>query len=87
MPDNDESVYGDLVGFLKSDRPDLRAKAAEAALIAVVDPAGAASLVRCGAVAPLCKMASVPGPVGFDALSSLLELSSGGPRRPRSYRT
>ena len=76
----------DLVSFLKSNRPDLRAKAAKEALIAVVDPSGAASLVRCGAVAPLCKMASVPGPVGSDALSSLLEMSSGGdhvvPGRP-----
>mmetsp|Transcript_31592 Transcript_31592/g.94521 ORF Transcript_31592/g.94521 Transcript_31592/m.94521 type:complete len:481 (-) Transcript_31592:196-1638(-) len=31
MPDNDESAYADLASFLSSDRPDLRAAAAEAA--------------------------------------------------------
>lgn len=122
MPDNDESAYADLVTFLSSDRPDLRAKAAEAAAAVSADPATASSattddnagggggssssssaeaaeekgssqpqpatiaagesaaaseLVRAGAVPPLCRLISHPGSTGLDALSSLLNISSG----------
>lgn len=77
MTDNDDSLYKDLIGFLNSDRADLRQAAAEATL-ATVTKNGADSvgkLVSQGVLPPLCRLVTSPGKTGHDALASLLVMT------------
>jgi len=80
MADHDEvdGVYTDLLGFLKSDRTDVRVSAINAVL-AVKDWDGMAKLIHHGVVVPLTKSCSFPDPVGVRALQALVHLSSVGP--------
>jgi len=75
MPDNDESVYNDLVGFLKSDRADLR-EAATNVVVAVQDRDNIENLIKYGAVEPLTRLISNPGKIGLNALKSLVNFSA-----------
>jgi len=73
-----ESVFEDLIGFLKSDRADLRIAATEATL-GVTDRDSMAGLIKYGAVAPLCKLSSRSNEKsGLNALETLVYLSSHG---------
>lgn len=70
-------VYKDLIGFLKSDRSDLRLAASEAVL-SVTDRDGTENLIRHGIVEPLCRLSSKPEDAGTNALLALVNLSSRG---------
>lgn len=73
-----EDVYKDLIGFLQSDRADLRIKASEAVL-QVTDRDAMSSLIKYGAIKPLCRLASRSNePSGISALEALVQLSSHG---------
>lgn len=71
---DDDKVYEDLLGFLKSDRPDVRVAAIDAVL--AIDRDGMTKLIQVGVVAPLVKSCSHPDPVGVKALQALVYLSS-----------
>ena len=74
-----ESVYKDLTGFLQSEREDLRLAASEAVL-QVTDNDSMSSLVKYGAIKPLCRLASRTNEkAGVIALEALVHLSSNGP--------
>jgi len=76
--ESNDDVYSDLVGFLKSDRADLRLAASEAA-IAVTDGEGMANLIAHGVIAPLCRLSSISHEAsGPNALAALVHLSSSG---------
>jgi len=78
MSGENDQVYIDLVGFLKSDRADLKLAASEAAL-GVTDGVGMAKLISHGAIAPLCRLSSITHePSGTNALATLVQLSSSG---------
>lgn len=78
MPGESNDVYSDLVGFLKSDRADLRLAASEATL-GVTDGEEMARLVAHGAIAPLCRLSSITHETcGTNALMTLVQLSSSG---------
>uniref|UniRef100_A0A7S3QJL9 Protein HGH1 homolog n=1 Tax=Chaetoceros debilis TaxID=122233 RepID=A0A7S3QJL9_9STRA len=79
-----EVVYKDLIGFLQSERADLR-KAASEAVLQVTDQGSMASLIKYGAIAPLCRLASRSTSTtgedeasGITALEALVQLSSQG---------
>ena len=73
-----EDVYKDLIEFLQSDRTDLRMKASEAVL-QVTDRDAMSSLIKYGAIKPLCRLASRSNePAGINALEALVQLSSHG---------
>lgn len=73
-----EDDYKDLINFLKSDRADLR-QAASDAILQVNEPRGMATLIKYGAVKPLCRLASMTNEASsLIALESLLQLSSHG---------
>ncbi len=73
-----EDVYKDLISFLESDRADLRLAAAEAVL-QVTDRDAMSSLIKYGAIKPLCRLASRSNePSGVKALEGLVQLSSQG---------
>ena len=78
MPDNDASVYTDLVEFLKSDRNDL-CKAAIEAVAAVTDQDDMEKLIKYGAVGPLCKLINKEESISEEAMDVLLRLSSEAP--------
>ncbi len=74
-----ESLYKDLTGFLQSEREDLRLAASEAVL-QVTDNDSMSSLVKYGAIKPLCRLASRTNEkAGVIALEALVHLSSNGP--------
>ena len=73
-----EDVYKDLIGFLQSDRQDLRLAASEAVL-QVTDHGAMSSLIKYGVIKPLCRLASRSNePSGVNALQALVHLSSHG---------
>eukprot|EP00560_Eucampia_antarctica_P006977 CAMPEP_0197829058 /NCGR_PEP_ID=MMETSP1437-20131217/5530_1 /TAXON_ID=49252 ORGANISM="Eucampia antarctica, Strain CCMP1452" /NCGR_SAMPLE_ID=MMETSP1437 /ASSEMBLY_ACC=CAM_ASM_001096 /LENGTH=445 /DNA_ID=CAMNT_0043430535 /DNA_START=22 /DNA_END=1359 /DNA_ORIENTATION=- len=74
---SEEQVFTDLIGFLKSDRSDLRLAASEAVL-SVTDRDGMTNLIRHGIVQPLCRLSSKPEEGGTNALLALVNLSSRG---------
>jgi hypothetical protein len=74
---DETKVYDDLLGFLKSDRPDLRVASIDAVL-AVKDREGMTKLIQWEVVGPLVKSCSHPDPVGVKALQALVYLSSSG---------
>jgi len=73
-----EDVYTDLIGFLQSERADLRISSSEAVL-AVTDHDAMASLIKYGAIKPLCRLASRSNePSGLNALAALVQFSAQG---------
>lgn len=78
MPDNDASIYSDLVGFLESERADLR-KAAVEAVEQVTDPSDMEKLIKYGAVKPLCKLINREKEIAETSINVLLRLSSEAP--------
>lgn len=73
-----EKMYKDLIGFLQSERADLRMAASEAVL-QVTDHDAMSSLIKHGAIKPLCRLASRSNePSGIKALEALVQLSSQG---------
>lgn len=73
-----EDVYNDLIGFLNSERADLRVSASEAVL-QVTDRDAMSNLIKYGAIKPLCRLASRSNePSGLNALEALVHLSSHG---------
>jgi hypothetical protein len=73
-----EDVYKDLIDFLQSERADLRLAAAEAVLQVTAHDA-MSSLIKYGAIKPLCRLASRSNePSGVKALEALVQLSSHG---------
>lgn len=73
-----EDTYKDLIGFLNSDRADLRIAATEA-VNQVTDPSAITSLIRHGIVAPLCRLSSRSNEAsGLNALQALVHFSSEG---------
>lgn len=78
MPDNDASVYSDLVEFLKSDRADL-SKAAIEAVASITDPDDMEKLIKYGAIGPLCKLINKAEDISEMAMDVLLRLSSEAP--------
>jgi len=78
MARESNTVYSDLVGFLKSDRADLRLVASEAAM-GVTDGEGMSNLITNGAIPPLCRLSSISHETsGTNALAALVHLSSSG---------
>jgi len=78
MAEESNDVYSELVGFLKSDRADLRLTASEAAM-GVTDGEGMANLIANGVIAPLCRLSSISHETsGTNALATLVHLSSSG---------
>jgi hypothetical protein len=72
---DENKVYEELLGFLKSDRSDLRVAAIDAVL-SIKDHDNMGRLIKNGAVPPLTKSCSHPHPVGTKALQALVYLSS-----------
>ncbi len=73
-----EDVYKDLIGFLQSQRADLR-QAASDAVLQVTDHGAMASLIKYGAIPHLCRLASRTNEAsGTIALEALVQLSSQG---------
>jgi hypothetical protein len=73
-----EDVYKDLIGFLQSERADLRLAATEAVL-QVTDRDAMSSLIKHGAIKPLCRLSSRSNEAsGVKALEALVQLSSNG---------
>lgn len=75
---DEKQMYEDLVGFLLSERVDLRIKATEAVL-QIRDPEGMEKLVNHGLVKSLARNFNHPNPtVGVNALNGVVGLSSQG---------
>jgi len=75
---SDEDIFKDVIGFLQSERPDLRLAASEAVL-QITERDAMSSLVRHGVIKPLCRLASRANePSGTLALEALVQLSSRG---------
>ena len=73
---DENQVYDDLLGFLKSERSDLRVAAIDAVMTAAKDREEMAKLIKAGVMAPLTKSCSHPDPVGVNALQAMAYLSA-----------
>lgn len=74
MTDNDDTIYKELVGFLKSDRVDLQEAATDAVLLLASD--NLYKLVQYGAMRSLSKFISSPGTKGFKALHAIVNVTA-----------
>jgi hypothetical protein len=74
MTDNDDAIYKELVGFLKSDRVDLQEAATDAVLLLASD--NLYKLVQYGAMGILSKFISSPGTKGFKALHAIVNVTA-----------
>lgn len=74
MTDNDDTLYKELVGFLKSDRVDLQEAATDAVLLLASD--NLYKIVQYGAMDPLSKFMSTPGKRGLNALHALVNVTA-----------
>lgn len=74
MSDNDDTLYQELAGFLKSDREDLQEAATDAVLLVASDKLY--KLIPHGAMGTLAKMISSPGTKGFKALHALVNVTA-----------
>jgi len=76
MTDNDETVYKDLVGFLKSPRADIQEAATNAVFLASNTPDSHSKIIQYGAKEPLTKLISIPGKIGIQALRTLVNVTA-----------
>lgn len=76
MTDNDETVYKDLVGFLKSPRADIQEAATNAVFLASNTPDSHSKIIQYGAKEPLTKLISIPGKIGIQALKTLVNVTA-----------